>query len=115
LVILRVAEAIAVGLSIGKALGWESGATLGYAFRWTRLTGRELASWVNPLVSIMPWNIAEDPSVDTYVEVPFDTPISAIATFVDLATRDLFLAFKGYTLPINAIEHWTQRLIERRL
>lgn len=115
LVIIQVAEAIAVGLSISKALGWQSGATLGFAFRWTGLNGRELASWANPLVSIMPWNRAEDSSVDTYVEVPFDTPLSAIAPFVDLATRDLFIAFNGYTLPINATEHWTQRLIERRL
>jgi hypothetical protein len=88
LVVLRVAEVIAVGLSISKALRWQSGATLGFAFRWTGLKGRELASWAYPLVSITPWNTAEDSQVDTYVEVPLDTPFSALASFVD--TRPLY-------------------------
>lgn len=115
LVILRVAEVIAVGLSMSKALGWQSDASLGFAFQWVGLKGRELASWANPLASIMPWHRAEDYAVDTFVSVPLDTPLSAIASFVELATRDLFVAFSGYTMSMNAIEHWVQRLIERRL
>jgi hypothetical protein len=40
-VVLRVAEAILVGLAIAKALGWKSEeARLGFAFRWTKLPMR---------------------------------------------------------------------------
>jgi hypothetical protein len=42
LVLIRVAEAIAVGLSIAKGLGWGDDARLGFAFRWAKLNGREL-------------------------------------------------------------------------
>ncbi len=39
IVILRVAEAIAVGLAFGRALEWDAErARLGFAFRWTKLT-----------------------------------------------------------------------------
>jgi hypothetical protein len=53
--------------------------------------------------------------VGTFVEIPAGTPISAIAPYVEEATRDLFLAFKGKRLPSNVFEEWTKRLLERRL
>jgi hypothetical protein len=115
LVVIRVAEAIAVGLNIAKALGWEREGKLGFAFRWTKLNGRELASWASPLSSITPGHMAIDSTAQTYVEVPGDTAVPAIAPFVDQATRDLFIAFRGYRLPYSAVEHWVQRLLERRL
>jgi hypothetical protein len=115
LVLIGVAEAIAVGLSIAKSLGWEYGARLGFAFRWTKLHGRELASWAKPEVTIRGRHTAHTETVDTFVEVPLDTPISAIGPYVEVATRDLFVIFDGYSVPSQAIEHWAQRLIERRL
>ena len=55
LAVLRTAEAIAVGLSIVANLGWSTDETkLGFHFRWTKLRGRELSSWANPLVGICP-------------------------------------------------------------
>ena len=42
LVVIRVAETIAVGLSIGKALGLQSTARLGFGFQWKGLSGRRL-------------------------------------------------------------------------
>ncbi len=115
LVVIRVAEAIAVGLSIAKALGCEHEARLGFAFRWTKLHSRELTSWAMPSVTVTPGHTAHDDTVDTFVEVPLDVPISAIATYVQEAIRDLLLLFGGYSLPSQAVEHWTQRLIERGL
>jgi hypothetical protein len=115
LVVIRVAEAIAVGVNIAKVLGWEEDAKLGFAFRWTKLNGRELASWANPLANITPGHRAVDSTAQTYVEVPGDTALPAIGPFVDQATRDLFITFRGYRLPYSAIEHWVQRLLERRL
>ena len=42
--VLRVAESIAVGLNVPRALGWDETARLGYAFKWTKLSGRTLES-----------------------------------------------------------------------
>jgi len=115
MVVIRVAEAIAVGLNFARSLDWQADARLGFNFRWTGLSNRELCSWASPLASISPGHVAHDSSVDTFVELPLDTPVSAIASYVQQATRDLFVLFNGYTLPMEAIEHWVQRLIERRL
>jgi hypothetical protein len=115
LVILRVAEAIAVAISATIALGWQDSARLGFAFKWTKLKGRMLVSWANLLAPVLPGFFATDDDVETFVEVPAGTPASAIAPYVEEATRDLFLAFGGYTFPPDAIENWVKRLIERKL
>ena len=114
LVVGRVTEAIAVGLSIVKALGWGDETRLGFAFRWTKLRGRELSSWANPMVHVSRGHTAHDDAVDTFVEMPLDTPVSAIAPYVAEATRDLFVAFNGYTLPIDAVEYWVDAVLKRR-
>jgi len=115
-VILRAAEAIAVGLASAKALGWNSEtARLGFAFRWTKLKGRDLHPWANPLTTISALDVAHDDEVTTFVEMPLDTPPSAIAPYVDEATKPLFVLFGGYRLPSAATEHWVRRLIERRM
>jgi hypothetical protein len=116
IVVVRVAEAIAVGLSLAKALGWESETTrLGFAFRWTKLKGRELVSWANPTAYFSAHATAHDDTVSTYTELPLSTPVSAISPAVEEAVKYLFVQFGGYTMPSNVIEHWVQRLIERRL
>lgn len=71
-VILRVAEAIAVGLAFAKALGWETEKTrLGFAFRWTKLKGRALIAWANPAVTITSYGISHDEVATTFVELSF--------------------------------------------
>jgi hypothetical protein len=115
LAILRVAEAIAVGLAMAKALEWpKEGTLLGFAFRWSGLSGRQLEPWANPHVTII-GGTAHDDAVTTFIEVPLDTAPSAIAPFVDDATRRLFALFDGYRIPNQATEDWVRRLIERRL
>jgi hypothetical protein len=116
LVILRVAEAIAVGLSLAKALGRDPEKTvLGFAFKWTKLKGRELDTWANPMVGTVLGRIAHDDEVTTFVEVPLDTPASAIAPYVERAVRDLFVLFGGFIPGSDTIEYWVKRLIERQL
>ncbi|MGB8898855.1 MAG: hypothetical protein WCC90_06245 [Methylocella sp.] len=115
LVLICMAEAIAVGLSIVKGLRWDAGARLGFAFRWAKLNRRQLASWANPLVTVRPGHKAYSDDVTTYIEVPLDTPVSAIAPFVEEATRELFALFDGYAMPSGAVEHWTKKLVERNL
>ena len=74
-----------------------------------------LVSWANPLASVLPGFFAVDDDAETFVGVPATTSMSAIAPYVEEATRELFLAFGGYTFPPEAIEHWVKRLIERTL
>ncbi len=113
-VILRVAEALAVGLSLVRANGWDMDtATLGFAFQWTKLQGRRLEPWAYPLVTITSFGTAHQDQIVTSVELPLETPIAAIAPFVDEATRRLFALFNGYRLPLASIEMWIQRLLSR--
>ena len=114
LVVGRVTEALAVGLRIVKGLGWAEDLRLGFAFRWTKLSNRELSSWANPMVHVTGGHTAYDDVVESFVELALDTPISAIAPYVEQATRDLFLAFDGYTLPQNAAEYWVEAVLKRQ-
>jgi hypothetical protein len=115
-VILRVAESIAVGLAFANAFGLDSENTrLGFAFRWTKLKGRELRPWAKPMTPISATDLAHDDVATTFVELSLDTPASAIAPYVEKATQALFVLFGGYQLPIAAIEHWVRGLIERKL
>jgi hypothetical protein len=116
IVIIRVAEHIAAGLAIIKALGWNPEKTrLGFAFRWTKLHGRQLTPWANPWVTISSFDVAHDDNVTTFVEVPLETSPTAIAPAVERAVRELFILFGGYQLPSNAIEQWVRKLVERQL
>ncbi|MFZ0730288.1 MAG: hypothetical protein WAM51_09240, partial [Methylovirgula sp.] len=115
LVLIRVAEVIAVGLNIARALGCEGEARLGFAFRWTKLKGRELTSWANPMAGFPLGRRAYQNVATTFVEIPLETPLSAIAPYVEEATRGLFVLFDSYNISSEAVENWTQRLVERRL
>jgi hypothetical protein len=115
LVVLRVAEAIAVGISFAKALGWTPETTkLAFAFRWQKLAGRALSQWSDPYGGL-DWGTAHDDEVTTFVQLSLDTPLAAIAPYVREATQDLFVLFDGHVLTPGSIEEWVQRLIERRL
>ena len=115
LVILRVAEAIAVGLAFVKELGWDlEKAKLGFAFKWTKLRGRELMPWGQSNIIFSPGRTAQDDEVSTFIEVTADTPVTAIAPLVQQATRDLFILFDGFTFPQQS-DNWVRRLIERKL
>jgi hypothetical protein len=116
LAILRVTETLLVGLAFAKVLGWNSEeARLGFAFRWTKLKGRQLEPWANPVIPISSHGTAQDDTVTTFVELTLDTPESAVAPYVDQATRELFVLFGGYSFPTATTEHWVRRLVERKL
>lgn len=116
LVILRTAEAIAVALGFAKAMGCPIETTrLSFAFRWTKMRGRELSSWANINRHMPHGNIAYQDDITSQAVVPLETPSSAIAEYVYLITRTVFEAFNGVEINISVIEDLTQRLIERRL
>ena len=116
LVILRTAEAIAVGLAFAKAMGLPpEQSTLSYAFRWTGLKGRLLASWASPERDIANYVPAHDDTALSIVDVSVDTPYSAISPFVSKAVGPLFEIFGGLVVSDSVIEDLTRRLVERRL
>jgi hypothetical protein len=116
IVILRVAETIAVGLSFARALDWKpEETTLGFAFRWSKLKGRNLHPWAHPGITVNAFEKSGTETVSSYVDVSLETPLNAIAPAVDTAVRQLFVQFGGYQIPIQSIENWTRRLIERKL
>lgn len=116
LMIYRVAEAIAVGLSMARAAGWDADDCAGIAFRWTALEGRRIQGWVNPLRSFGLGSAASaTAAIDTFVEVPLDTPHLAIAPYVKKALAPLFAVFGGYEVKDELIEEAVRQLVERKL
>lgn len=116
----RVAETIAVGLAFAKAMGYPpTETTLAYRFRWTGLKGRTLAGWANKERMfysgvVLSGRVASDDEADACIEVPLETPPSALAPFVAAATGELFLAFHGIQMPMPDVEKMTTDLLARR-
>jgi hypothetical protein len=71
--------------------------------------------WGQPDIIFSPGRTAYDDEVTTFIEVPANTPVSAIAPLVHEATRDLFVLFDGFTLPRKTLENWVERFIDRKL
>ncbi len=114
--ILRVAEAIAVGIAYAKAMGCDPEmTTLSFYFGWNRLNGRELSSWANPLRFIRGGGKAYENEVRSYVEVPLNAPLSRLSEFVKTVIDPLFEVFNGFVISQTAVDDMTQRLINRRL
>jgi hypothetical protein len=114
--ITNTAEAMAVGIAFAKAMGCPAEDTqLAFAFKWTKLRGRRLISWVHPDRDIFPEPSAYQDEVLTFVDIPLDTPPSALGNFVNQAVQPLFQVFDGFELNPNVVEDLTRRLIERKL
>lgn len=115
LVILQTAEAIAVAIAFVKAMGCLTEATkLSFAFKWTKMRGRELSSWANIDRHIHRGNIAHQDDISYQIIIPLDTPSSTIAEYVYPITKTVFETFGGIEIGISVIEDLTQRLIMRR-
>jgi len=113
--IIRTAEAIAVGITFAKAMGCSpEGTTLAFAYKWSKLKGRTLSSWVNPHRLIVSNYLACQDEVIAFVDVPLDTPLSALSPYVNQVVKPLFEVFDGFTVEEH-VEDLTRRLIERKL
>jgi hypothetical protein len=114
LTLLRVAEAIAVGMAFAKALKASEQTKLEFMFRWSGLKGRQLNSWSNPMRHVSLYKSRQD-TVTSTVNVPIDTPASSFAEYVKTAIQPLSEAFEGFTIPGAVVEEMTQKMLERRL
>ncbi|MGQ0619496.1 MAG: AlbA family DNA-binding domain-containing protein [Panacagrimonas sp.] len=115
LALLRVAEAMAVGVAFAKAMGCDStSTTIDFAFRWSKLKGRELASWAEPARYVSPRKSYQD-QVISYVAIPLDTPHSSLGDYVHRAVGPVFEVFNGFTIGKGVVDEMTAKLINRRL
>lgn len=113
LAIYRVAEILAVGLAFAKALGQPEDSKLGFLFKWTKLNGRKLDAWANRGAYFSPGRTAYDAEVTSFVEVPLNTPVSALAPVLSQAIAPLMRSFDGYEVSTQVVEQQMQRLLER--
>ena len=116
LAIIRTSEAIAVGIDFAKSMGClPEETTLAFAFKWTKLKGRHLSSWANPLRWMPDRYLAYQDEITSFVNVPLDMPLSALSQYVNQIVRPLFETFDGFTLSESIVEDMTRNLIERKL
>ena len=116
LMIYRVGETLAVGLSMARELDWETDGTANFAFMWTGLKGRKLSAWASPWGS-MSGDGAESQSsaAKSFVQVPLETPHAALAPYVGKAVGPLFALFNGYEAPGNLVETCVQKMTQRKM
>jgi hypothetical protein len=113
--ITNTTKAMAVGMAFAKAMGCPAEDTLlAFAFRWMKLQGRRLTSWAHLDRDIFPEPSAHQDEVLTFVDVPLETPLSALSNFVNQAVQPLFQVFDGFVLDRNVVEDLTRRLNERK-
>jgi hypothetical protein len=115
LVVIRVAEVMAVGLAFARALEVSPTSLLGFRFQWVGLAGRILSTWAQPHLMFAGRGPATDDTAESFVVVPADAPNAALAAYVIRATSELFSKFSGTELPENMVEDHVMRLLERRL
>jgi hypothetical protein len=114
--VIRTAEVIDLGIRFAKSMGCAAEETqLAFAFRWTKLRGRQLTSWAKPRRYLPPMRSAYQDEVLAFVSIPLDTPLSASGNYVYQAVQPLFEIFDGFVLRRDDVEDLTRRLIERKL
>jgi hypothetical protein len=114
--IARTAEVVSTGLSFGRAMGCDPTKTsLLFGFRWTRLSGRVLSSWVEPRRWLSVDYVASQDELVATAAVPLDTPPSSIAPHIEGVVRGLFALFQGFTLDSKVIEGIVAETLQRRV
>lgn len=113
--LLMVAEVMAVSIEFAKAMGCDPEQTkLAYRFKWTKLKDRELCSWRSPERYISRGRASYTDEVYSDITIQLDTPNSALAQYVHLATKPLFDMFKGFDPGLGNVEEITRKVLERR-
>lgn len=114
--IIRVAEFVAVGVHIVRALGFApDDTTLNVACRWTKLAGRRLCSWADrsywPLRTS---GVAMQDEIATFAKVPLNTPNSALGQYVSALVSPVFALFGGFSMEIEGFDQTIEKFFTRR-
>jgi hypothetical protein len=114
LCVLRVAEAIAVGINFAKAFKLDESGSLDFTFRWRGLESRALTSWANPGRSLSYDRHTREDVITSRIVVPSNAAQSTVSKYTTEATRPLFLAFEDFVLAPPVIDGVVTGLLERR-
>lgn len=117
LMLYRVAEFIAAGISVLRGAGWSEEDKAGFAFNWSGLQGRKILAWVNTLrfYGVGEGYVSQTANAESFVEVSLDTPHLALAPAVEKAVGPLFACFNGYQPPAALIEQAVRAVVERKM
>ncbi|WP_117195119.1 AlbA family DNA-binding domain-containing protein [Rhizobium terrae] len=111
----RFAEAIAVGLAFAKAYDVPPGTQLGFLFRAENLSGRQARTWANPERYIPVRGRAYDDEIQGYTVLDSDTPVNAIAPYLQQAMAPIAGAFDGSEISSSILEYYVGRLVSRTM
>lgn len=115
-VLMDTGEALAVGLAIAQAFGVGEGAQLGFAWRWSGLRDRHLATF-SPMelgAILVGQHGCEQAEVREALVVPASTSPLSVAPYARAATRRLFAAFNGFSVRETNVERIVAARLERR-
>jgi len=117
LMLYRVTEFIAAGISVLRGAGWSEKDKAGFAFSWSGLQDRKIISWANAMrfYGAGEGYVSHTATAESFVEVGLDTPHLALAPAVEKAVGPLFACFNGYQPPSTLVEEAVRALIERKL
>jgi hypothetical protein len=114
--LLRVAEALVVGQSLGSFLR-DSGSEiqLKFAFRWTGLKRRFLTAWSHPELDIGANSAAYQNGASAFVEMGVLANEQDISRRTHEAIGSLTTLFAGYQLPFDLVSAFVFKLLFRKL
>jgi hypothetical protein len=100
---------------IRDALKYEQAKTsLVFDFRWTGLKGRTLQAWNMPQVSFFDTGECHDSERQTRVQLNAGANDRQIIDKTIEALRPLFRAFGGRPVPVQGVEYWVNRMLNRQ-
>lgn len=118
LVILRVAEVLAVAISFANYLCkdvCEENAAIAMSFKWTGLEGRALSAWASPGRSLSS-NYVSNTDIQTLaLDVPISSSPDEIAVLTARIVNELFLCFGGWSCPGKVVNDLVDNLMSRKL
>jgi hypothetical protein len=115
LVILRCAEAVLLGVDFAAAMNAVDDSSILYAFRWTKLKGRQLSAWAQRGQRwVPPGLMAYQDEVLSELAVPVGTPKAAIAQYVHAAVAPLFEVFQNTKFDLEVTTSLIDKLHARR-
>jgi len=114
--IYRVSEAIASVLRLLRASAGMKTLRLVSCSGGASSRGGCLDSWANPIIYVPGGGPTQQDEIVTFIEsAARRTAANAIASLVEVATRDLFVMFDGTKISNETYEEQTRRILERRL
>ncbi|AMD56890.1 hypothetical protein AWN88_01575 [Agrobacterium tumefaciens] len=111
----RFAETIAVGLKFAAVLELPTEARLGFLFRAGELVNRKALTWANAERYLPVRGKAYDNSAQGFTVLTADTPVTAIAPYLQQVLAPIAGAFDGSVVTTEMLEPYVDRLLGRSL